>query len=330
MAKGVPRDGQKCETGWPDLGGCCSWGQQVAVRSTKKRQEFVVGSKPKGPRDLHLTITGTVDGLAPCAVAEEEEAQKKEAAEGQQGGGAAGMPAGGWVGWGTEGSPSELCEVGRTGRVLAAGKQSMDGSACSGLTNAVPAAVTSTSLHAWDRGRMLQHSCSLNPELNRAIINPNGRWAYMCTWEPPACWQTGDVGRQQLEHRHSTLREEARSVQSKRLTAGLRQSGPNMPPLWQRWEDAAHGMMPVMPPMLTACHCLPPPRRPTHAGDPRPDHPRGGCHHHHHSAAAAKEWHAQGRRHIPCPGRDKARAAHCELVLGSEHSMSASNARLCL
>eukprot|EP00967_Tisochrysis_lutea_P023096 scaffold26407_cov17-Tisochrysis_lutea.AAC.2 len=165
------------------------------------QQEFVVGSKPKGPRDLHLTITGTVDGLAPCAVAEEEEAQKKEAAEGQQGGGAAGMPAGGWVGWGTEGSPSgvqkdrlqsfaRVCEavhgrdaakfaasptVGRTGRVLAAGKQSMDGSACSGLTNAVPAAVTSTSLHAWDRGRMLQHSCSLNPELNRAIINPNGR-----------------------------------------------------------------------------------------------------------------------------------------------------------
>mmetsp|Transcript_21490 Transcript_21490/g.59497 ORF Transcript_21490/g.59497 Transcript_21490/m.59497 type:complete len:508 (+) Transcript_21490:67-1590(+) len=62
--------------------------------ATRAKQEFVVGSKPKGPRDLHLTITGTVDGLAPCAVAEEEEAQKKEAAEGQQGGGAAGMPAG--------------------------------------------------------------------------------------------------------------------------------------------------------------------------------------------------------------------------------------------
>ncbi|KAF5826440.1 hypothetical protein DUNSADRAFT_3071 [Dunaliella salina] len=62
--------------------------------ATRAKQEFVVGSKPKGPRDLHLTITGTVDGLAPCAVAEEEEAQKKEADQGQQGDGAAGTPAG--------------------------------------------------------------------------------------------------------------------------------------------------------------------------------------------------------------------------------------------
>jgi len=44
----------------------------------------VVGSKPKGPRDLHLTILATVDGPAPSAAAEEE-AQQKAAEEAQQG-----------------------------------------------------------------------------------------------------------------------------------------------------------------------------------------------------------------------------------------------------
>jgi len=55
------------------------------------QQEWVMGSKPKGPRDLHITLTATVEGPSPQQQREDEAAAAAAAQQhqGQQGAGGA-------------------------------------------------------------------------------------------------------------------------------------------------------------------------------------------------------------------------------------------------
>jgi transcription initiation factor TFIID subunit TAF12 len=48
------------------------------------QQEWVVGGRPKGPRDLHLTITATVEGAAPGAAEEQINAQQQQVQQEEQ------------------------------------------------------------------------------------------------------------------------------------------------------------------------------------------------------------------------------------------------------